>query len=415
MTADAPADTRHATRARAALAHLPEIDPGVAALALWCLHRDGAGSTRTEGDTIRYGAEFATLPLPEQVGLLSHHVLHVALRHSSRRAAMAQRMGAGFQGDLYDLACDGLVNEALLRGGHALPRPLVRAADLVARLPPEERPRDVLAEWDCDRLYFALAATTRQATSGEDSDGDLRAYAAAQSFDPDLGDADPEAQDAQLWAGRVEQALAAGRAAGGGIGAALARFGDLPRAEVPWEVHLRRRMHRALADAPRLSHRRPARDWLARDALARQAGGPAPVFQPGIARDGRRPRLVVGLDTSSSITEDELALFAAEALALVRRSGAEAHLLGFDTEVHHRGRLDRAGTLASLEMRRGGGTDFAAILAEADALSPSLVVMLTDLDAPPARAPRAPVIWAVPHAPRRAPAFGEVVVLRDQQ
>ena len=131
-----------------------------------------------------------------------------------------------------------------------------------------------------------------------------------------------------------------------------------------------------------------------------------------MARDGRRPRLVVGLDTSSSITDDELSLFAAEALSLVRRAGAEAHLLGFDTEVHHRSALDRHNTLLSLEMRRGGGTDFGAIFEEAARLTPSLIVMLTDLDAPPVKAPGAPVIWAVPYMPKKAPLFGEVVGLR---
>lgn len=390
---------------------MPEVDPGVAALSLWCTYRDAPKKTETQGDTIFIGPAFATLPLPEQIGVLSHHVLHVALRHSARRAAMAQRMGTAFQPDLYDLACDALVNEALLQGGHALPRPVVRAADLVLQLPPEEQPTNVLAEWDADQLYFALVAQARAAVGG-DQEGAAQSYATARSFEPDLGDAPIDGQEAEVWAGRVEQALAAGRAAGSGIGAALTRFGDLPKAEVPWEVRLRRLMRRALSQAPHLSHRRPARNWLAREAEARRQGGPTPVFEPSLARIGHRPRLVVGLDTSSSITDAELGLFAAEALSLVRRTGAEAHLLGFDTDVHYRGRLDRTSTLTSLEMRRGGGTDFAQILAEAQSLNPSLIVMLTDLDATLGPPPDAPVLWAVPRELRTPPHFGEVVTLR---
>ena len=48
----------HSRRASAALARMPEIDPAIAALALWCRHRDDPGRTRTRGDTILYGPEF---------------------------------------------------------------------------------------------------------------------------------------------------------------------------------------------------------------------------------------------------------------------------------------------------------------------------------------------------------------------
>ena len=96
--------------------------------------------------------------------------------------------------------------------------------------------------------------------------------------------------------------------------------------------------------------------------------GAQPVFEPGRAREGQRPRLVIGLDTSSSISDATLGLFAAEAISIVRRAGAEAQLLGFDTEVHTRGRFDRAEAIGALSMRRGGGTDMGPVLAEAQAL-----------------------------------------------
>ncbi len=400
----------HSRRAGAALAHLPGIDPAIAALSLWCRHRDGDGPTRTRGDTILYGAGFPLLPIAEQVGLLAHHVLHVAFRHSARRAALRQRLGPAFQADLYDLACDALVNEALLQGGHALPRPAVRAADLIARLPPAARPRNVLADWDSDRLYLEIAARP-----GDGSRAAMRDYAIARRFVPDLDEAATETAEPQVWTARIEQGLAAGRSAGSGIGTVLARFADLPRAGVPWEIRLRRLLQKALAPQASPSHRRPARGWLARDAWARRTGGPQPVFEPGLARIDRRPRLVVGLDTSSSVTDQELGLFAAEALSIVARTGAEAHLLAFDTEVHHRGRLRRSDTLAALGLRRNGGTDFAPVLAEAARLDPSLIVMLTDLDADPGPSPRAPVLWAVPDPPPGPPAYGRVIAMRGGQ
>ncbi|MEM9341497.1 MAG: VWA-like domain-containing protein [Pseudomonadota bacterium] len=392
----------HSKRAQAALARLPEVDPGVAGLALWCAYRDSPEATHTRGDTIHLGPEFARLPISEQTGLLAHHVLHVALRHSARRADARQRFGNRFREGLYTMACDALVNEALLQGNHALPRPAIRAAEIVRGLP--DAPDNVLTEWDSDRLYAALVGAGR----GDGADGD----AEAQSARGDLRDSDPARADAEVWAARVEQALREGQRAGRGIGAALARFGDLPKATTPWEILLRRRLAKALAQHPQRSHRRPDRAWLARDALARQTNGAQPAFEPGLARESRRPRLVIGLDTSSSIPDDTLGLFAAEAISIVRRTGAEAHLLGFDTEVHTRGRFDRAEAIAALSMRRGGGTDFTEILREAQAVDPTLIIVLTDLDAPLPDAPAAPVLWAVPGTTTR-PAFGDILKIGD--
>jgi len=87
--------TGRSARAARAVAHLGEVDPALAVLALWCRIRDGDGPTRTTGDTITVGPTFDRLGLPEQVGLVAHHVLHVALRHSDRQAGLAERLGDG--------------------------------------------------------------------------------------------------------------------------------------------------------------------------------------------------------------------------------------------------------------------------------------------------------------------------------
>lgn len=401
----------HSRRAALALARLPEVDPAIAALALWCAFRDTDAPTRTEGETILIGPEFPLLPISEQTGLISHHVLHVALRHSARRGAAQDRFGAGFSPMHYDLACDALVNEALLQGGHALPRPAVRAAEIAALMPPDSRPDNVLSEWDSDTLYLMMVAQSgRQGGAQDDA---FQGYAQRQGFQADLGSSPADQTEAAIWAGRITQAMSAGRQAGTGIGAVHGGFGDLPKATVPWEVRLRRLLAKALAHHPQPSHRRPARTWLARDALARQQGGVQPVFEPGMTRDKRRPRLVIGLDTSSSIPKTTLDLFAAEAISAVRRLGAEAHLLGFDTEVHTRVPVSNPARISALAMREGGGTDFAPVLAEAEALSPSLTILLTDLDAPVPRAIATPLLWCVAAAPSTLPQIGDVLVMED--
>jgi predicted metal-dependent peptidase len=147
-------------------------------------------------------------------------------------------------------------------------------------------------------------------------------------------------------------------------------------------------------------------------AAAQAQGGPEPAFQPGRARQSDRPRIAIGLDTSSSIDPLTLSLFVGEAEGIVRRTGAEAHLLAFDEAVHEARRLDLAGWrgLRDVALRTGGGTDFAPVLEAAGRLSPSIAVILTDLDAPFGPPPAFPVLWAVPGRwDVQAPPFGRVL------
>ncbi len=396
-------------RATRALAHLGEVDPALAVLSLWCRHRDGE-ATRTAGEVITYAPGFDTLGLPEQVGTVAHHVLHVALRHSARAAALAERLGPEFDSMLFGLAADGIVNETLALAGHALPRPDILLTEVLAEAGLAcDSAIAALTDWDADRLALALHADPARARR-------MRDWGRARGFTPDVaaGETNPDgtAQTAADWRNQMLRALEAGRKAGAGIGRLGAILADLSPGAVPWEVHLRGLLAQALTDRPRDTWRRPARPWIARLAEAARTGGPTPAFQPGRARLDHRPRLVIGLDTSSSIDRLTLHMLMAEAESIARRTGAEAHLLAFDTTVslHHRLDPQGWGGLRDLPLRQGVGTDYADLLAKADTLTPSILVILTDLDAPVPPAPRCPVIWAVPDSPATPP-FGRLVTL----
>ena len=150
-------------RATRALAHLGEVDPALAVLSLWCRHRDGE-ATRTAGEVITYAPGFDTLGLPEQVGTVAHHVLHVALRHSLRAAALAERLGPEFDSMLFGLAADGIVNETLALAGHALPRPAILLTEVLAEAGFAcDSAIAALTDWDADRLALALHADPARA------------------------------------------------------------------------------------------------------------------------------------------------------------------------------------------------------------------------------------------------------------
>ncbi|MEM8741952.1 MAG: VWA-like domain-containing protein [Pseudomonadota bacterium] len=136
---------------------------------------------------------------------------------------------------------------------------------------------------------------------------------------------------------------------------------------------------------------------------------------PAVLRDATVPRIAVCVDCSGSVDDARLALFATQIAGIGRRLSAQIHVLVFDCAVrsHHRMGPGAWETLIrSISFARDGGTDFRPVLEAAGALSPSAIVVLTDLDGPFGPAPRAPVIWAVPdETPRRPPPFGRVLSL----
>ena len=403
----------HSGRAGRALAHLAERDPALSVLALWCAHRDG-DRTETIGARILYGPEFEALTLAEQIGTVGHHVLHVALRHPERQQALAARLGPGFDPALFGLVADALVNETLLLAGHGLPRPAVTVTELMraARLP-SETASGALSAWDAERLYMALNEDSSAAGRARDF-GKRLGWQPDLSGEPSGGEApEGERPAPEDWQGRVARALQAGRRAGIGIGGIGSPLADFAPPRIPWERRLRGLLARALQADPHPVWHRPAGRWLAMEAQARSAGGPLPVFQPQTRMLRERPRIVVALDVSSSIDAATRRLFAGEIGGILRRSGAEARLITFDTQVH----LDidlPAGhwrdRLAQQRLHSGGGTDFRAALARAARHRPSVAILLTDLDGPTGPDPGCPVIWAVPGDPP-APPFGRVLGL----
>jgi predicted metal-dependent peptidase len=399
-------EARHSRRAAPALRALVETDPAVAALSLWCRHRDGA-ETGIAGEVVAYGPEVEALPAHEAQGLCARLVLHVALRHSMRMGGLRARLGEGFEADLWALAADALVNQVLLDADHAMPRPAVTLSDLLADLPEVARAGGV-ADWDVDRLYFAMTASgaTRE-----------RARAHARRKDHrnvlrDASEGDPEPTEAEArWRSHLMRAMAAGRAAGRGLGRTGHRLLEMPAPRTPWEVVLRRLVTRAMLPIPAPHPTRPARRWLAGTAEAERTGAVPPAFEPGRRWREDVPRIAVGLDASSSIDEARLGLFWAEVTGIGRRMRAEIEVLVFDEAV--RERLSYAPGRApgrAPDLPRGGGTDLRAALNAARALRPSVIVMLTDGEGEAGPAPDVPVVWAVPRAARRMP-FGRMLPL----
>lgn len=390
--------------------HLAEHDPALASLAIWCEIVDADGEeTFTSGDRIHIGAGFERLPLREQIGVLGHHVMHIALRHEYRMQVLRSRYGAGFDPLLHNLCADAILNECLTRGGLAVPRPAILLSDVLARteLPGIDPAQDVLRQWDADRLYLAL----RRAGVN------VMHLAPEGVFTPDIHPDDtPLKADRKAgeWRAHLIRAAQSAGSMGRGVGTLLRHLADIRQSQTPWEQQLRGLLAKALSHDPHKSHRRPRSAWIAADALAQRAGGPAPVFEPALQRAALRARLVVAVDASGSVESETLALFAGEVVGMTNKTGAETHLMCFDEEVFAQKKLSSLtarSAFSGVPLRRDGGTSFVDVLSKADALNPSMIVVLTDLLGAMGSPPQAPVLWATPVQATVSPPFGRVLEL----
>src|SRR4051812_21784064 len=139
-----------------------EHAPSTGSLALWIRHQDlptgvEAPLAATDGTTIYYSAGFEALPFPEQVGLVAHEVLHVALRHAQRFIDL-QRLLGDVDLQLYTICADAIVNSTL---GHLnwlrLPASGVHLEQLLAScLDVKQDAEAALLRWDVEQLYRAI-------------------------------------------------------------------------------------------------------------------------------------------------------------------------------------------------------------------------------------------------------------------
>jgi predicted metal-dependent peptidase len=444
MTARPVASTTE-HRGTPAIQKMVEFAPATGGLALWIQHQNVDAANKpllvaNDGRTIYYGPQFDNLPLARQIGLVAHQVLHVALRHPQRSAAL-QRLLGDVDTQLFTVCADAIVNSTLEHlPWLQLPPNAVTLDKLLHRvLWIDQAVETALLEWDVERLYRAIddrdsllpRKAHDQGRSGQGGtpqprydqahnacqDGPRSAAARQMGHDmiDDLLTADSEehpedqAEQSREWAERIVRA----HASDGEHSMLRTLLADLPKIRTPWAQLLRTQLTRGLRQQPDVSWSRPARSWLAR--RGRSATGRRLPWEPGIVAAKRVPRLAVMVDVSGSIDAPLLERFAREIEAITRRTEATLTLvIGDDTVQRVEHFQPGRSALRDIVFQGGGGTDFSPLLAEANRHRPDLGVVLTDLEGPAEFRPRWPVLWAVPAACEAVAApFGRKLVLAD--
>ncbi len=373
------------TKLSAARTHLILDKPFLGALALrlplvaadpgWCR------TTATDARTLYYNREYiGALTLAQTQFVLSHEALHCALLHFMRRQHRVKHR--------WDVACDHAVNPLLVADG--------------LRPPPGTLLVDGFEGMTAEEIYPFIKDQTQEQTldqhlyDAEGGEGELQPHQDGnRSPEPDqkaggaprpgpLTPAEREAlsvQWEQRLAGAAQQALQAGK-----LGGAMARMVDhLLQPQLPWRMLLARHLSTVARD-----------DYNFTRPSSRREG---PAILPSLRSS--QVDLVVVLDTSGSIRQEEMHEFLAEIDAIKGQVRARITLHTCDAQLSP----DGPWTYEPWEpvelpkqFRGGGGTSFVPPFEWIDSwdIPPGLVIYFTDAqgDFPPQEPPY-PVLWLV--------------------
>lgn len=364
---------------------------GVLSLRLKLVETDKVETAAVDGTHYYFNPEFINgLNDTELVGLTAHEVMHCALRHMYRQGGRDHKQ--------WNKACDYAINPLLVQTGFTLPKD--------GLLDPAYTGKSAEA-------IYSLLEQQRQGGSGDEQPDDAPNSLGefVEPKDEQAGDGspaeaggDPEpAMGETDWELAVEQATAVAQKAGHASDELVRAVQRNRPSTVDWREVLRRFVQQALPQD--YAWNTPSRRHL--------HGG---VYLPGMVKESM-PVLGVAVDTSASISQADLEVFASELNAILVDCRPESVIVLYcDSAVKAEQVFspDDEVTLDKLTPKGGGGTQFQPVfnrIAESGEQVAALIYF-TDLDCfdKPVE-PDYPTLWITPEAVTRVSPFGETVRL----
>ena len=359
--------------------------PMLAADPKWCR------TTATDARAFYYNAGYIEgLTLDQTQFILAHEALHCALSHFARREHRAKHR--------WDLACDFAINPLLVKDG-LKPPPGALYLDQFEGMTAEEI-YPAIADMDEDTETLDQHLYDSENSSGGGSSGQSGvAQERAGQGDNSEAEVDPEGGGApqpkplsesereqlsvqwqQRLAGAAQQAMRAGKLGGG-----LARLVDhLLQPQLPWRMLLAKYMTAISRDD--YNYSRPSR---------REGAAILPSLRSS------QVDVVVVLDTSGSISGDEIREFMSEVDAIKGQVRARITLHACDAELAKDGPWDYEPWeefALPRDFTGGGGTRFTPVFdwIQGRDRQPDLLVYFTDAEGEfPKQEPLYPVLWLV--------------------
>jgi predicted metal-dependent peptidase len=330
--------------------------------------------------------------------VLAHEALHCALGHFARRGHRVKRR--------WDLACDFAVNPLLVEEG--------------LTPPPEAVVPDVYRGMAVEEIYPCIDDSLDNETLDDHAwDGEDGGQGASGNQDAQgKGGGSRQEQDAET-GGATPKAPQGGGEGEGGEAPPLLSGREKEQLQQQWQRHLAAAAQRAreagklagalarLAEAalaPRVSWRALLAQYLsqvARDdySYMRPSRREGDMIMPSLR--SRAGELVVALDVSGSVNDEDLAQFMAEINAIKGAMPVRVTLLACDAALAPDGPW-RFEPWQLLELPRrfqgGGGTDFTPVFewVRNEDARPDALVYFTDADGTfPQAVPDYPVVWLV--------------------
>lgn len=359
----------------------------------------------TDGKVIKYNPEFADGLTEEEIkGVLAHEVMHVANGHLWRRDDRDMQK--------WNAAADYAINDIIVGAGLTLPEGVLLDRQYTGMS--AEQIYAVLPEDDSGGSGNTPGTSSPggqesdgQATPGSGTAGQGKGQQPGDdpggcgSFEDGPGTPADQKRLQNEWKGAVAQAAAAAKGRGH-LPAALDRLvKELLFPEVPWAVLLRDLLQRCARND--YSWTQPNRRYLS-----------AGVVLPALISD-ELPPIVLGIDTSGSITQELLDKFCAETSGILEAYNTTIHVVYCDARVQKTETLTRADLPLSMKTHGGGGTDFRPVFdwVEQNRIEPACVICLTDLlGSFPDKEPDYPVLWIKYGLGRRKAPFGQTTVIQ---
>ncbi|MCJ2163371.1 MULTISPECIES: VWA-like domain-containing protein [unclassified Pseudodesulfovibrio] len=391
----------------------------------------------TDGRTLAYNPRYVANLKDRQVqGLMAHTIMHPACQHHVRRM--------GRDPATWNMACDYAINWILLDAGLDLPPKYLdnpayhgKSADeiyvaLCGDHGGEERPSiskeqgEADGEIDADEMDAQAGEGEDPGDTSESDDGEVGGDGLVEegSAGDDPGDEGGDQTGDPGGSGEVRDSEEAG------LGGAT----DDASSDEQWELALAQAAQQArdIGELPGGLERlvndvlNPKLDW--RELLSRYISDRArddyswappnkrflhmDIILPSLSHQ-KLPEVVLALDTSGSVTAQEMEQFAAEVSGVLDAFDTTIHVVYCDSRVSGSDSFGRADLPLSLNPEGGGGTDYRPVFRWVDeqGIDPACLVYLTDMECVhfPEHEPEYPVLWAQVGEGGKVPPFGDIM------
>jgi predicted metal-dependent peptidase len=362
---------------------------GCLALRLSLVENEEIETAVIDDKIIYYNPKYIdSLTLQETKGMLAHLVMHVALGHHWRKDVREE--------ENWQKATDYAINPILdVVENMTLPPDALRndaykgkaAEEIYALFPPEKKNKDGKGQGKGQPQQGKGKGKGKGQSKPDNKKGKDKKNQPQNIPDPGKCGAvatsknkDKMEQSKTEWKMAVAQVMQFSR---GKLPADLQRqIEEMLESSLPWSVLLRDFIQRTAKND--FSWSRPSTRYA-------HLG----VVLPSIISD-ELPQIVIAIDTSASISKEQLDEFAAEVTGVFEAYDTKITVVYCDAAVKKTQELTRTDLPLKLEPMGGGGTNFSPVFeyVEKEAINPACLVYLTDLDGTfPNKVPDYPVLW----------------------